>query len=1210
MSALLEESTILGAAENPEMMPDPVVDPVVRSAPFVHLHLHSEYSLVDGITRIRPLIDRVKEERFPAVAITDHANLFCMVRFYSSALAAGIKPIVGVDLPIAPQTATDPPGSMVLLAMGDRGYRQLTRLLTRFYVDDRSSANPMAERAWFEDHLASVADLIAISPGPSGDVGQALMNGGLDKAKRRVEKWAGIFEDRFYLAVQRTERPTDEACLEGSLDLASEFSLPIVATNDVRFLHRDDFDAHEARVCIRESRIIADPRRPRPYSTEQYLKSAAEMVELFADLPAAIENSVEIARRCTMRISLDEAHLPEFPVPEGYALDDWLAERVEDGLNRRLSVPCNGAPVVAQSDREAYRQRIETELDVIRRMGYAGYFLIVADFIRWAKEEGIPVGPGRGSGVGSLVAYALGIVDLDPLHYDLLFERFLNTERISLPDFDVDFCMQGRDRVIEYVSMRYTQDHVSQIITFGTMAAKAVVRDVGRVLGHPYGFVDQIAKLIPPDLGITLERALDEEPLKERYAADEEVRMIIDLARKLEGVARNAGKHAGGVVIAPRPLSEFTALYREPGSDNAVTQFDKDDIESIGLVKFDFLGLRTLTIIDWTVDTINRQREAAGETLLDIGSLPMDDAGVYRLIQSGRTTAVFQLESRGMKELVRRLRPDCFDDIVALVALFRPGPLQSGMVEDFIKRKHGLTEVRYLHRALEPILKPTYGVILYQEQVMQIAQALAGYSPGGADILRSAMGKKKPGEMKKQRDIFMQGAQERKIDRKTARTVFDLMEKFAGYGFNKSHSVAYALLSFRTAWLKAHHPAAFMAAVLSADMDSTDKVVDLIRECESLKIKITPPKINECVCHFSAAGKRTILYGLGAIKGVGEWAIDEIVAEREKNGPFVDLFDLVRRTDQKRVNRRVLESLIRSGALDSLGPEGAAASDSGIARDPGIVRATLSQSLTGAMQAADQISRGRSEGQDDLFGEALAGEEIRSHFVTGQEWSKEKILDGEKASLGHYLSGHPIDRYKVDLKAIKPVKINSLQPGDGSRTVVGLVTGIRTHNTRRGRMAVATLEDRTGHVEVRLFSDIFERYRELIAKDRLVFVEGEIEDDSYTQGCSVVAARVFDIAGAREDRASHILIDLDNLDNSQVESAVGCLKEKIEYWRRGCRGGTRIHIRYRRFDLQVDLPLGGAWQVRPVEDLLSDLRDVTGVKQVQVEYRTVDSGVF
>ncbi|MBF2759828.1 MAG: DNA polymerase III subunit alpha [Ectothiorhodospiraceae bacterium AqS1] len=1183
-------------------MPAPVKDDAAGTTPdadigssrFVHLHLHSEYSLVDGVTRIRPLIERAKELRFPAVAITDHANLFCMVRFYSRAIAAGLKPIIGVDLPIAPTAATDPAGTMVLLAMGDRGYRQLTRLLTRFYAGDRPTAGSAAERAWL-DH--SLTDLIAISPGPNGDVGQALQNGRIDEAKRRVGQWADIFEDRFYLGVQRTEREEDEPCLEASLDLASEFSLPIVATNDVRFLSREDFEAHETRVCIRESRILADPRRPKRYSPEQYLKSEDEMAALFADLPEALENSVEIARRCTLRVSLGGAYLPEFPIPEGYALDDWFAERVADGLNERLSLPCNGAPPVPVSDREPYRRRVEVELDVIRRMGYAGYFLIVADFIRWAKEHGIPVGPGRGSGVGSLVAYALGIVDLDPLYYDLLFERFLNTERISLPDFDVDFCMQGRDRVIDYVSERYTPDHVSQIITFGTMAAKAVVRDVGRALGQPYGFVDQIAKLIPADLGITLERAITEEPLKQRYAEDEEVRMIIDLARKLEGVARNAGRHAGGVVIAPKPLSEFTALYREPGSESAVTQFDKDDIESIGLVKFDFLGLRTLTIIDWTVEAVNRRRQAAGEPALDIGSLPMDDAGVYRLVQKGRTTAVFQLESRGMKELVRRLRPDCFDDLVALVALFRPGPLQSGMVEDFIKRKHGLTDVEYPHPKVEPILKPTYGVILYQEQVMQIAQVLAGYSPGGADILRSAMGKKKPEEMKKQRDIFMQGSKERKIEAKTARKIFDLMEKFAGYGFNKSHSVAYALLSFRTAWLKAHHPAAFMAAVLSADMDNSDKVVDLIRECEALRLDILPPSINECVCRFSAADDRTIRYGLGAIKGVGEWAIEGVIAEREENGPFVDLFDLVRRTDQKRVNRRVLESLIRSGALDDLGPEGPGA------KNPGVVRATLSQSLTDAMQAAEQISRNRSNGQDDFFGGDLAGEEIRSRFVTGHEWSNEDLLDGEKESLGHYFSGHPIDRYKDDLKAIAPVEIHDLQPSEGSsRTIVGLITAVRTHNTRRGRMAVATVEDRSGRVEVRLFSEILERYRERIAKDRLVVIDGEVEDDSYAQGCSVVANRVRDIVKVREDRASHILIDLDD---SQVEKAVGALKETIEPWR---KGGMRIHLRYRRFDAQVDLPLGDSWQVRPVEDLLAGLRNIAGVNRVQVEYSTMGGG--
>ena len=764
----------------------------------------------------------------PAVAVTDRANLFCLVRFFRAAVAAGIKPIIGVDLPLERGSTEEPGGVLTLLAMDESGYRRISRLLTRCYMAERSTGLPVAERAWVSECTDGV---IAISPGPGGDVGQAFLHGRVGEAERRAERWASAFPGRFYLGVQRTGRTGDEPCLESTVDLAFAMALPVVAANDVRFLERDDFEAHEARVCIQEGRVLADPRRPRMHSEEQYLKSPEEMAALFEDLPGALENTVEVARRCSFDFSLGGTWLPEFPVPQGHDLEEWFAARARSGLRERLGTPGGESPPDdAGGETHAHRQRLEMELGVICRMGYPGYFLIVADFIQWAREHRIPVGPGRGSGAGSLVAYALGITDLDPLRYDLLFERFLNPERVSLPDFDIDFCMEGRDRVIEYVANRYSPDHVAQIITFGTMAAKAVVRDVGRVLGHPYGFVDEIAKLIPFELGITLERALAEDALKQRYESDDEVRGIIDLARKLEGLARNAGRHAGGVVIAPKRLTEFTPLYREPGATGAVTQFDKDDVEAIGLVKFDFLGLRTLTIIDWAVSTTNENRRAAGEDPLDLKTLPTDDSATYELIRSGSTTAVFQLESRGMKDLIRRLQPDCFDDIIALVALFRPGPLQSGMVEDFVARKHGLADFEYLDPALESTLKPTYGVILYQEQVMKIAQVLAGYSLGEADLLRRAMGKKKPAEMAKHRDVFVQGAIDRGVEKRRAVFIFDLMEKFAGYGFNKSHSAAYALLSYQTAWLKAHYPAAFMSAVLSADMDSTDKVVNFVEE--------------------------------------------------------------------------------------------------------------------------------------------------------------------------------------------------------------------------------------------------------------------------------------------------------------------------------------------------------------------------------------------
>ena len=1147
---------------------------------FVHLNLHSEFSLVDSILRIDPLIERTRALGMPAVAITDLANVFCMVRFYRAAVAAGIKPIIGVDLPLGSDSHDVPSGVLTLLAMDDSGYRQLTRLLTRCHMAERSTGIPIAARTWVSEYADGI---IAISPGPGGDVGQVLLHGRAGEAERRAEGWASVFPGRFYLGIQRTSRTGDAPCLESTVDLALAMGLPVVAGNDVRFLARGDFEAHEARVCIHESRILADPRRPRRYSEEQYLKSPEEMAALFEDIPEALENTVEIARRCSLTIALGSSHLPEFPVPEGRDLGEWFEERSRTGLRRRLGVPGNGIPESAGANEEtAYWQRLERELDIICRMGYPGYFLIVADFIRWAREHRIPVGPGRGSGAGSLVAYALRITDLDPLRYDLLFERFLNPERVSLPDFDIDFCMEGRDRVIDYVASRYSADHVAQIITFGTMAAKAVVRDVGRVLGHPYGFVDQIAKLIPFELGMTLERALADEGLKERYETDDEVRTIIDLARKLEGLTRNAGRHAGGVVIAPRRLTDFTALYREPGATGAVTQFDKDDVEAIGLVKFDFLGLRTLTIIDWTLSTINEQRRSAGQATLELEGLPTGDQATYELIRSGATTAVFQLESRGMKDLIRRLQPDCFDDVIALVALFRPGPLQSGMVDDFVSRKHGQATVEYLHPALESILKPTYGVILYQEQVMQIAQVLAGYTLGGADLLRSAMGKKKPEEMAKHRSVFVDGATSRGVDRRQATYIFDLMEKFAGYGFNKSHSTAYALLSYQTAWLKTHYPAAFMAAVLSAYMDSTDKVVTFVEECRALGVKVSPPHVNECVYRFSLAGERSVRYGLGAIKGAGEAALEDIIDERTRNGPYTDLFDFARRIDPKRVNRRVVEALLRAGALDGLGPS----------------RASMMLTLTDALLAAEQLARDNSTGQNDMFGSALTSVDVESRFRAGSEWPEDEQLAGEKETLGLYLTGHPITRFEAELEKITSTRLSGLRPnGRQTQVVAGLVTGLRTTNTRSGRMAIAALDDRTARVEVRIYSELFSKDRGKLVKDGLLVVVGQVEEDDFSGEHVVIASALYDLEAMREQHARHILIEL-NCDTAD-DGVARALRDTIASYR---SGAVPICIDCRRRDARARLPLGSAWTVRPADDLIARLRDVAGAEHVRIEY--------
>ncbi len=775
---------------------------------FVHLRLHTEYSLIDSVVRVPELVDAVALAGMAAVAVTDQSNLFAMVKFYRAALERGVKPIIGVDLLVREPGERQQGSRLSLLCQSQTGYRNITRLLSRAYLEGQQRGIPSVDRSWLSKQ--TLEGLVALSCATEGDVGRALANARDRDAEKALEQWVALFDDRFYIEVQRIGRPEEEGYIAAAVALASRRGVPVVATNDVRFLQADDFESHEARVCIHDGTLLADSGRQRRYTQQQYLRTPQEMASLFSDVPEALANSIEIAQRCSLVLKLGEAHLPQYPVPSGLTTEQFVTDEAARGLSQRLGTvvhPPQPNAAGNSNGHQGYHERLRLELDVICQMGFAGYFLIVADFIRWARANGVPVGPGRGSGAGSLVAYSLGITDLDPIRHDLLFERFLNPERVSMPDFDVDFCMDGRDRVIEYVAGKYGRERVSQIITYGTMAAKAVVRDVGRVLGMSYGYVDKIAKLIPFELGITLDDALTKEPeLKRLYETEDEIRNLIDLARSLEGLTRNAGMHAGGVVIAPSVLTDFAPLYCDASGGNVVTQFDKDDVEAAGLVKFDFLGLRTLTVIDWAVATINHVRAQRGEPPLDVSRLPMDDGKTYALLKACSTTAVFQLESRGMKDLVRRLQPDRFEDIVALVALFRPGPLQSGMVDDFINRKHGRSDgpIDYLHPSLKTVMEPTYGVILYQEQVMQIAQVLAGYTLGGADLLRRAMGKKKPEEMAKQRSVFVDGAVARGVDPRLAAHIFDLMEKFAGYGFNKSHSAAYALLSYQTGYLKAH----------------------------------------------------------------------------------------------------------------------------------------------------------------------------------------------------------------------------------------------------------------------------------------------------------------------------------------------------------------------------------------------------------------------
>jgi DNA polymerase-3 subunit alpha len=1138
---------------------------------FAHLHVHSEYSLVDSVVRIPELLAAARAARMPAVALTDQDNLFATIPFYTAAHAAGVKPIVGADVCLGFGGGGRARGRVVLLCRDADGYRNLARLVSRSYLEGRETGVPVVQHRWLAD--GGAGGLIALSGGPRGLLGHVLAAGRMQEAAELLCELQQLFGGDFYLELVRTGRPGDEEYLGNAVRLAAATETPVVATNDVRFLRPADFEAHEARVCIQQGRVLNDPDRSRDYGAQQYLRSAVEMAELFADVPEAIENAMEIARRCNLVLALGDAHMPEIPVPGGMDVDEYLIRESRRGLSARI-----GAGSSAEA---SYNDRLEQELDVVCRMGFAGYFLIVADFIQWAKANGIPVGPGRGSGAGSLCAYALGITELDPIRHNLLFERFLNPERVSMPDFDIDFCMEGRDRVIEYVAGRYGRDRVSQIITFGTMAARAVVRDVGRVLGHPYGFTDRIAKLIPPEPKIKLADALKgDAELRDLYENDDDVRAIIDLARQLEGLVRNAGKHAGGVVIAPTRIIDFAPLYRVEGDTATVTQFDKDGLEAVGLVKFDFLGLRTLTIIDRAMKTINAVRQERGEPLLDIGSVALDDEPTFELLRSGRTAAVFQLESRGMRELVKRLKPDHFDDLVALVALFRPGPLQSGMVDDFIARKHAgaATAVDHLHPDLEPVLRSTYGVIVYQEQVMQIAQRLAGYTLGGADLLRRAMGKKKPEEMAKQRSVFLAGASAKGIATGLATRIFDLMEKFAEYGFNRSHSAAYALLAYQTAWLKARYPAAFMAAVLTCEMDDTDKLVTLKRECQDLGLTVLPPDVNESDYAFLVAGPMAIRYGLGAIKGLGQTAAMHICSARGGNA-YSELHDFCERVGGQKLGRRAMEALIKAGAMDGLGPN----------------RASLMAALPAALGGAEQAARLRESGQEDLFG-TLPKETLAAAEVTDiGEWGHGRRLAAERESLGLYLSGHPFDQYRADSAYIASGSVAALvaaPPPAGTEyqtgreaTVAGLVANLRR---RSGRMT-AEIDDGTGVIEVSIFPDVYERYRNHLGADTIVVVSGQLRWDAFIDGWRLAAREITDIDRLIEKRASRLLIRWTSDPESRVNARK--LRLALEPFRPGNCG---IWVYYSCADAQARLALGQDWAVRPSRELRERLSELVG----------------
>jgi DNA polymerase-3 subunit alpha len=1143
----------------------------MRLPDFIHLRLHSEYSIVDGTVRIDDAVAAAVADGMPALPLTDLNNAFGLVKFYKAARAAGVKPIFGCDVSITHERERDQPWRLLLLAQSRSGFLKLTEWLSRGYRCNQHRGRAEILPAWFAE---GTDGLIALSGARDGDVGLALLQENLPAAESAARAWAALFPDRYYLEVQRAGRADDEALTAATVSLAGKTGIPVVATHPIQFLRREDFRAHDARVCIAEGHVLADVRRPRRFTADQYFKTRAEMCAAFADLPEALANAVAIAQRCSLTIPLGKNFLPDFPTPAGVSLDDHLRAESSRGLERRLAALYPDASE-RERRRPEYVARLEFEIGTIVQMGFPGYFLIVADFINWAKSNGVPVGPGRGSGAGSLVAYSLGITDLDPLRYALLFERFLNPERVSMPDFDIDFCQDGRDRVIDYVKQKYGSDSVSQIATFGTMAARAAVRDVGRVLDLPYPFVDGIAKLIPfqPGKQITLQEARQMEPLlAERARTEEEVRELLALAESLEGLTRNVGMHAGGVLIAPGKLTDFCPLYTQSGSDAIVSQFDKDDVEAVGLVKFDFLGLTTLTILDWTLRYV-RMLDPSSDIHLE--TLPLDDKAAYEVFRKADTAAVFQFESRGMRDLMQQAPPTRFEDIIALVALYRPGPME--LIPDYTARKTGRQRVEYLDPRLEPILGPTYGVMVYQEQVMQIAQVIGGYTLGRADLLRRAMGKKKVDEMAEQRDIFVAGAESGGLARAKATLLFDQMEKFAGYGFNKSHAAAYALVAYQTAWFKAHHPAAFMAANLTLVMDDTDKVKSLYEDTVAQGIAILPPDVNASNYRFEPIDTRHIRYGLGGIKGTGEHALEAIVAAREADGPFRDLFDFCRRVDKRQVNRRVVEALIRAGAFDAIDRR----------------RAALFASVGIALGEAERAAA--SSAQVSLFGEEVHD---RGLVLTAtRDWSDAERLQHEKAALGFYLSGHPYESHAAELAALIRHPLSSLQPGKEPVLIAGIVTSLRIQAGKRGKMAIVMLDDGTGSIEAVVYNEIFDSVRNLIREDALVVVQAKITprmtEDGQQQGLRVVAEQIFDLAGIRKERARGLRIACNG--GAQAER----LFELLTPFR---NGECPIVIDYRNRGLRGEIVLPDTWRVVPDEALLVQLREWLTAENVRVVY--------
>jgi DNA polymerase III subunit alpha len=1153
---------------------------------FIHLRTHTEFSVVDGTLRIDEVVAAAAHDGQAALAITDLSNLFGAIKFYNAARKKGVKPIIGADVWLEPLDGEKQPSRLLLLVQDKQGYLNLSELLSRGWLapSDRG-------QAWLKwDDLAALAGgLIALSGAEQGAVGQALMAQDTVRARATAQRLSAIFPQRFYLELQRAGQAGNEAHVRAAVPLAAELRLPVVATHPVQFQTPEDFEAHEARVCIAEGEALTNPKRIKRFTREQYFKTQAQMVALFADIPSAVRNTVEIGKRCNLSLVLGKPQLPDFPVPEvdGQTMEPeaYFRYASHEGLKERM---VHLFPDAAERERQMprYVERLEFELTTILKMGFPGYFLIVADFINWAKNHGCPVGPGRGSGAGSLVAYALKITDLDPLRYNLLFERFLNPERVSMPDFDIDFCQGNRDRVIDYVKAKYGRDAVSQIATFGTMAAKAALRDVGRVLGMGYGHVDSIAKLVPapPGKTVTLARPGDkpdpgliyarvEAPeIEQREKNEEEVAELLALAERVEGMVRNIGMHAGGVLIAPGKITDFCPLYMQPGSDSAVSQFDKDDVEAIGLVKFDFLGLATLTILELAKEYIRARHADQRDFLLE--NIPLDDRAAYRLMSEGKTVAVFQLESSGMQRMLKDAKPSVFEDIIALVALYRPGPMD--LIPSFCARKHGREEVEYPHPLMEEVLKETYGIMVYQEQVMQVAQRLGGYSLGGADLLRRAMGKKKLEEMVKHRATFAEGAAKNGIPEPLANEIFDLMEKFAGYGFNKSHAAAYALLAYHTAWLKAHYPAEFTAANMSVALDDTDKLKIFHDDAvANLGLTFEPPDVNTGNYRFEPVADKVVRYGLGAVKGTGQSAIEAIIQAREEGGPFKSLFDFCARVDRSRINKRTVEALIKAGAFDKLHPE----------------RSVLVASIGLAFDYADTQAAHADQGGLFDFGDSHAASTQEPAMVHAEPWSIKERLSLEKVALGFYLSGHLFDQSGDEVRKFAKRRIADLVDSREPQVLAGIIGDLRVVNGQRGRVAIFKLDDKSEAIEAVVNEDVLNANRDLLKDDELVIATGKVQPDRFSGGMRFNITQVWDLATARCRFGKYLRVEV----NGSVPPVAEVLRDfpsrRITTEQGTVAQGLGVRLVLQRDAASGELDLGEDGRFYPTDDALARWRD-------------------